>query len=858
MPGIYDITDKTYIRPADRIDELVGSEEQAFGKYVGHFSGVVWDVPHNLKSTNLLIGLWKDDPTNPTSYWNIQQIDYDNLRVNWTVPVDGKVILYSVRPFVGVAMVYTQSTASKKWTITHNFGTMDIMYTCWTGSNIITPISAQTIDNNTVELSFAFPVTGTCVMVIADPEVNPSIHVDWNNIYNLPSGFPPSPHTHTTDEITGEGIDISTFSGHTIEDFVLNDIIGTKIAPLQPVAGSSPVKYEVPMAYIPSPIVYQFGDSEGIVGVTRVIANSTGDHPLFVTKNPHTQTATLDIRPIVRKVKISGNCVINPGIPDNTAEADTAFSVRLDIGAGLSGTISDKNTVKLALSAGAGATFTKTVLASGEEWDILSPVFAVQGGYTLGLFETAIPPSPVLSTQTNHISLTPPPSSISQIFEITGDNLLELTGRVTQDAVDFSDDHFVFEDTVMEDENQIPIPAPENVDAIYWDTSDNTYIMRSPAMDRNSWVYNKFSPVSKTFFMFGIVTNPATYPHTAISGGFVYALHEVAGGGFELLSAVLADIPAWAWQNVATFTANAMPVVSSGGRLRFRVQGDYLYLLNTTLNSFAVYSISGATKVYEKSLTKIAKDFDIWNDGYASFCFDNEDSLWASDRPAQDPSFEVHKSIDKDMGDCTSFALRDDGYGALGVVPPAIIRYSTNTQMNTVTAYKTGETTIWLKSPNHWTVPLSWSQMLSMLWENYSINAYDDVRIGFFPGDSPTLPNTLYRWEASGFVPFNATELPIMGQTLETANGIQLMTGDKLSYAIYIKKAKDKALQQGSITHNFTVAYKNAGLMYPVPIGGPYNNTDHVEVQCASGTIKIINTIGRVLNGLKLVATPAI
>lgn len=858
MPGIYEVTDKTYIRPADRIDELLGSEEQAFGKYVGHFSGAVWNVPHKLRSTNLLIGIWKDDPQNPASYWNIQQLDYENLQINWTVPVDGRVVLYSVRPFVGVAIVYEQTTADTVWTITHNFGTQDVMYTCWTGSTIITPVSAQTLDNNTVKLTFAFPVTGTCVMVIADPEVNPSIHVDWTNIYNLPTSFPPSPHTHPVTDITGDGIDITTLGGHAVEEFVLQNEVGKKVAPLQPRVGTDPVEYEVPMDYMPNPILYNFGDSDGVVSVTRVIAQSYGDHPLFVTKNPVTKEANLDIKPVLRKIKLAGNYVINPGIPDNTVRIDDTYSLRFMVGAGLSAKAEDSHTLKLSLASGAGATFTRAVLNPGEEWDILSPVFDVQGSYILGLYETSLPPSPILTAQTNHIPLTSPPlDDIGMVFDVTGDKILKLSGRVTEDTVDYSDDHFIFEDQIMTDGGN-NVTAPEGTDAVYWDTSDNTYIMRNPLLSNNGWAYKKFSVTTKSSYLYGSVLNPATYEHTTVAGAYIYALHDLGSSGFELLYALFSDIPIWAWTNAATFSTSAMPVVSSGGRLKFRIQGDLMYLLNTTLNSFAVYSISGGIKMWEKPLTQVAEDFDLWPDGYASFCLEGEDSLWVTDRPVQDYDFSLRKSIDYGMGGCRAFAIRDDGKGALGVVNPNIIRYSSVSHMNTVTAYKTGETVLWLREPYMWKVPLTWSQMLSMNWEGYDIGAYDDVRIGFFPGGSATLPSTLYTWDGMNFSPFPASDLPVFGQPLSTVNSIQLVTGDRLSYAIYIKKSTEKAFERGGIIHNFNVTYKNAGLMYPVPIGGPYNTSDHAEVQCASGAVKIINTLGRTLNGLKLVATPAI
>ena len=491
-----------------------------------------------LRNTNLIIGIWKDDPTNPASYWNITQIDYENLQINWTMPVDGRVVIYSVRPYVGVAIVYDQSTPSDTWTITHNFGTTDVIYTCWTGGAIVTPVSAQTIDTNTVELTFAFPVAGSCVMIIADPEVNPSIHVDWNNIYNLPSAFPPMPHTHPSSDILGDGINITTFGGYPITDFVMTSQVGVKVAPLEVRPGTDPVEHQVPAIYMPDPIIYRFGDSEAVIPVVQTKAVSTGTHPLFVVKDSINKIAYLDIHPVLRKLNLEGNVVHNPSVPDDAVKVDTNYNVRLIIGEGLSAIAPDNNTLKISLASMAGATFTRPVFLPGEEWDITSSLLDQQGGYTLGVYETDPNPPTSNTTQTNHVPITTPPfNSLDQVFEVKGDRFMELSGRTISDVLDFTDDHFIWNDTVMKDSLENPIPAPANVDAIYWDTSDNTYVMRIPST--GSWSYIKFNPNTKTSYTYGIVPASSTYEHTAVCGGSVYALHEEVHLSYYLLRFLL-------------------------------------------------------------------------------------------------------------------------------------------------------------------------------------------------------------------------------------------------------------------------------------------------------------------------------
>lgn len=864
-PGIYDITNKTYIRPADRIEELLGSEEQAFGKFAKDYSGITWAVNHKLRNTNLLIGLWKTDSLNPASFWQIQQIDYENLIINWTAPVDGRIVIYSVRPFTGVAIVHNQTTPSLKWTILHNFGTTDVIYTCWTGGTIITPVSAVTLDNNTVELTFTFPVIGTCVMVIADPEQSPSVHIDWKNIYNLPTGFPPSPHTHDATEITGDGLDITTFGGYAAEEYVRHKQVGTKVAPLQPKGGTTdPVEYEVPPAYMPTPLPFIVGDSDGYMTAVKMTFLSSKKHPLFVIKNPTTKEAVIDMQPVIRQVDISGNLIANAGVSDNAWKASTDYLTKLEIGPGLIAYLSNANTLKLSLAAGAAATFTRPVFNAGDEWGITDSVFNIPGGYTLGIYES-INGSGSSSVSLDNIPLmSPANSNLNITFDVKSQTeesqFLELTDdRVTQDQMDFTDDHFIFEDEVMIDAGGSPVTIPTGIDAIYFDPTDNTYVLRIPSTPAGfSWSYHKLNPLTKTSFVWGVAPSASTYEHTAMCGGVIYALNPLSPSGFELLSAVANTIPLWSWTTEGTFLTETMPVITSGGRIRFRVLDDYLVILNTTVNTLAVYQISLGVKISEKILPRVAVDFDLWPDGYASIIFKDEDSLWVTNQPVWTADYTFRPSIDNRMAGCTSFAIRPNDLGGLGLVEPNLVRYSMISKQNPTDFYRTGEVTLWLRAPYCLQVSPLWSQLLNITWEDYDISAYDDVRIGFYPGDAPTLPDTLYTWTGSAFVAFPASDLPTVGQPLTAINTIQLMTNEKLSYAIYIKKGKKRALEKGYIVHNFTATYTNTGYMHPVPFGGPSTSSDHLEIQCGVGAIRIKNTLGRNLQGVKLVATPAV
>ena len=151
-----------------------------------------------------------------------------------------------------------------------------------------------------------------------------------------------------------------------------------------------------------------------------------------------------------------------------------------------------------------------------------------------------------------------------------------------------------------------------------------------------------------------------------------------------------------------------------------------------------------------------------------------------------------------------------------------------------------------------------WSQVLAMTWKDMDISPYDDIRIGFYPGDHPTLPATLYSWDPSnGFEPFDSADLKHIGQPIDIVDTMQLLGDTTLSYAIYISKHKAMALHQGFLTHNFLVRYKTADRMYPVPISGP-SLGEHVLVKCGVGALEVTNNLNRTLDGLKLVVVPAV
>lgn len=850
MPGNYDITDKTYIRYDDRIDgDLL---DAVFQKYTGVFAGQEWFVPHNLHSTNLLISVWKFDPTNPASFYKIQQYDHDSLSIKWTMPVEGKVVIYSVRDFVGVSMVYEQTSPSAAWSITHNFGTTDILFTVWVNGEAVMPTSATAIDGNNLELVFASPVEGKAVLIVTDPSMSKSVIIDWDQLINVPIEFPPAPHRHQATEIDGLG-DIDTLGGHKIDDFLLKAHIGDLVPPLEYESVSDTQK-RIPIQYMPTNLFFTFADAAGIQRAQQLTIESHDPHPLFLQKVPGKSEVVLDIYPVVRKVPLMGNVIPNLSLPAQQVEASSDYLIRLEMGTGLQAEAVDLHTLRLSTQQGLAQVFRRASLQPGQTWALNHMVLRTMGEYSLNLYETFSSPD-VYDGQSDHIRNQ---TDIRQPFDIRGDNMLEIVDDVVRDRVLYDTSHYLYDDDTMRNGAGVPISAPYGVDAIYWDPTRRNYMLRLPA-STGDIVYRRFNP--DTLNMDVAFTIPAGYlpEWNALCGGSFYALMEDPISGTLTLHRDNQDnAPNFSWDKEASFPGEPMPPTAGIGKLIFRVSGGYLVILNTTLNTLAVYSIAAGVKLNERKLPKVAKDFDLWNDGFVSIAFETERSLWVSDTGVFNDTYILAPSIDMEMGMCSCFAINPEGRGGLGLERNSTLRHATISMQTPAPIYSSGETVIWLRSSFAWRVNPFWSQILAMTWKDMDISPYDDIRIGFYPGDHPTLPATLYSWDPSnGFEPFDSADLKHIGQPIDIVDTMQLLGDTTLSYAIYISKHKARALHQGFLTHNFLVRYKTADWMYPVPISGP-SLGEHVLVKCGVGALEVTNNLSRPLDGLKLVVVPAV
>lgn len=855
MPGIYDLTDKTYVRPNDRIEESV--MEELFKKYVGTFNGQTWFVKHDLHSTNLLVGLWKLDDTSPAAFWKIEQLDYDSLLVHWTMPVVGRCVLYSIRPFLGVSHIHEQTTPSDKWTIEHGFGTYDLIFTCWDSANIhVVPTETKIIDLNTIELLFSTPVTGVAVLIITDPSSNNSFIINWTQIADKPNCYPPCQHTHSISDLTDLAT-MATFGGHSIKDFVLKSELGTIAPPLEPESPANP-RLVVTKQYLPSYIPVWYQDSGGAIRAIKLIADDKGNSPLYFAKDGAKEEVTLKMYPVVRNLEVLGNATYSPStMADKMIEASTDFLMRLRIGSGLLARTEDRNTLYLDSAQGAAKLFQRTTLADGQSWQVSDPIFDKMGEYHMSLYETE--PSPVTSTSESHHVWGK--TAIGDAFVVYGDDMTEIggvNGNVTLDKKVHDTDHFVYNDREILRYNGAFLPAPSDVDAVYYDPANRWFIVRTIAAD--TYVYKSIRPTTQDILPYNVCYKADLPNPSAICNGMLYTLYEDSPTSFSVLRDAPSNMPTWSWTVHATFPTEEMPKVISTGRIIIRCNMDYLVVLNTEMNTLAVYDNAAGVLLHEKPLPQVAKDFDLWDDNYISISFDGMPKLCTSTLPVTDPAYSFKSSIDLSMGDCSYFAISQDGFGgALGIKPtPGHCWYAPIVCRDKTPIYAYGETTIWLSPDTAWHLSPLWDKVWAIDWDSYDLSIYDDVRIGFYPAEYYKLPDVLYKWTGSGFgSSFPSSEIAIQGQSLAEVANIELPGGSVFSYAIYIRKAKEHVLETGFITHNFRFTYRDAASMYPVPLGGPAN-PDHLLVKCIPGSVILNNTLGRPLTGLRLAVTPAV
>ena len=157
-----------------------------------------WSIQHNLNTTYPIVTIWESGSNQIVQPDTISSVDANNILVTFTTPVKGfanvsragSVISGSTdwnllinKPNVGV--VYSQTTPSATWSISHNLGTQFPLVTVYDSSNaVVLPQSIVGTDANNITITFPTAQTGTVNVSKAGNYISGSIL--WSNITSGP------------------------------------------------------------------------------------------------------------------------------------------------------------------------------------------------------------------------------------------------------------------------------------------------------------------------------------------------------------------------------------------------------------------------------------------------------------------------------------------------------------------------------------------------------------------------------------------------------------------------------------------------------------------------------------------------
>ena len=253
------------------------------------------------------------------------------------------------------------------------------------------------------------------------------------------------------------------------------------------------------------------------------------------------------------------------------------------------------------------------------------------GEYNLNLFEMFSSNDTFLA-ESRHIK---DQTDVRQPFQVIGDDIFRINDNVLRCITLHEVGHFVYTDHELQDSSGTPFISPTKIDAVYWNPSTRKYIIRS--RENTYFSYKTYDPFTDEIKQYTSIEYSNISPWNAFCGGFLYTLVETSDNKMQLFSDNPDNIPFFSWDLQATFPDEPFPAVIGTGELRFRVNGQLLVILNTSLNSLAVYSISQGKRLSEIPLPKIGKDIELWADNHVSISFEKEPMLYVSTKPVDHP-----------------------------------------------------------------------------------------------------------------------------------------------------------------------------------------------------------------------------
>lgn len=828
-------TQQTYSRPADRWPEEQSTGILTKQKFVGLYFGTTWAIHHNLGSTNLIVDVWVDTSTPGLRYVSVDQPTSKDLVIKWLAPCRGKVTIYAITEVAGISTTLDQLTPATLWVLPHSLGTDNLIADVWVDNKKIDP-QYITAYADRIELEFSTACVGKVCLLNADPTVDPDLRIRFSQIFDAPSTYPPSQHTHASKDIP-LAQDADKLGGVAASDYLRITDIGSKVVPLDPATQRMDLKY------LPSACPVRIYDTDGSIDAD-VLAVDNQSTPLFVEKikTGLKKIGRLSMQPVVRFLQVLGNVKTTPTL-GSRLNASTNWDLRLVAGDGLLCTVLDGNTIRLDAPSIVPKIFRRdTPLVNGASWTITDPVFTPPGQQLLTAYEYIESPGDG-QAESNHISAQ---FALDTVFDSQGDTILQLNNDKLQTVIDVEDSHMIYEDKLISS-YILPFLAKD----LFYDSSLDAFLA---VVDES------------TMYKFYIVDAQATpYPTTAlyrgvnksdvpglfdIRGGTLYAVRATGTNEIEVVATSMTALPVVNWTVVATITGSAFPPTLTQPHI-VRVDAGYLYFYNRSLNELTIYPLSTPSNAaaYTHYPPFPGLGFNLWPDGFASFTTSAAaGATMKTTEPLASPTTEFVPGQEANIGGALHLGLSTTK--ALGVNSNMSLVFSPTAYQQHIKTYKTGAQLVWLRSA--YAIPFSatWSSVYDLDWEATDLSGFSDVKVAFSLTPSTDMPTTVYKWDGTTFRPFSIKNIGIEGQSLDIIKTIKLPGNTTLSYVLYFKKTDP--LTTGFVQNNIKFTYKITNVHAPISFSKDGDNKT-LQLIMPQGKCVITNNMGRDVKGLSIV-----
>lgn len=211
--GSADITGSLYVSGGNISGSFVGDGSGLSGINIeqstitsASFSNVSeYTASHSFNTKQLLVSTYFNDDTQFFPQ-EVKILDDTKVALKFNTNTSGRVVIAKAGHVISGSFAAENATVTDSFTgatsktVTHGFGTKNVIVQVYEGDNVFNPDSISTTDNNNITVTFGTPRTGRIVVAKGGHIVTGVAEsVEYSNILNKPtlisSSTPPFPHT---------------------------------------------------------------------------------------------------------------------------------------------------------------------------------------------------------------------------------------------------------------------------------------------------------------------------------------------------------------------------------------------------------------------------------------------------------------------------------------------------------------------------------------------------------------------------------------------------------------------------------------------------------------------------------------